>query len=316
MKNLRTFNLLILLLICQNTYRALYPMGGPAAAAGVASVAAVLGTPLRVLLTAISAVRKGCDLYKNFRGCSQDSSSEARTKSSSNELEMQAKKEEAELTTSLSLRVAQQQMIEKALHLLLIIYNPSTHPCNRIKSLFELNCLKFYGYKARVFHEWLSYINRHHFTTDGSLKSFELPANPKHIRELACFLRALAYDKVAYRAAIKKGIECGIPQLKDYLYKQESFWECIKGLDAWKFTGEIIKKMVGFDLTSLNKVEPETIIQRKTNQAFMKVIGHCEDSQFDDANHLIERHRSKHNGNLCKPYELMRRYCNESQTRI
>ena len=64
-----TLSVIPLFFFSLGTYGALYPMGVPQAAVGVASVAAVLGAPLRVLLTAVKAVREGHGIMRSISDC-------------------------------------------------------------------------------------------------------------------------------------------------------------------------------------------------------------------------------------------------------
>ncbi len=319
--------LILLFLISQGTYRALYPMGAPQAAAGVASVAAVLGAPLRVLLTALNAAREGKNILRSINECIHDLMPTEFWDSSSPSIkdpEKTEREDEEKLHNNPSLRATQQQLIEKALNLLLTAYCPSAHPCDRIKSLFAVNRIKVLGFKGRVFRECLATLNRHHFCFDGTLKGYDPSMNnnkqPKRIQELAAFLKTVCSSKEEYLGYLKRGIDLGISFTEQYENDQhENFAEKSEPF-VWKFTAEILRKMTGFDISAFHKVEPAIVLAHKTNRNFLKVIQCCSSEsgqyQFNAAKELIEQHRVKHNGALCRPYEVMKRYYSEAHERL
>ncbi len=262
----------------------LYAMGVPEPALGVASVTAALGAPLKILLTAVEAARQGCEILKSIHDCLSDMTGSSVTTRNINPPRRSYHEEEEKLRKNPALQATEQSRLEKALGLLLTISSPRAHFCERIEALFTLNTMKLLGLNGCTFEKIVRVINSHYFSFDGKIRHTNL--QPVPCTELVGFLRALCPLNENFQAHLKQGLDLGIEGLAD----------C-----------QSIKPPVLNPLAQ-NAVSPFLIISKKTNRYFMKVIHYCKKNEFLAAHELIERHRTRHDGHLCRPYDVMKHY--------
>lgn len=302
--------LILIILIC--THHGLHPMGTPTG--GIAhSVASILGVPLTFFLKTITLAHAGKEAIKSIQECVNSiekiHSTSARMLWQEEEKESQADanrytQEEEKLRAQPSLRAAQERMIAKASELALKVYSPSHTPLVRIQALFGLNRLSLLGYKGKIYRTFISIMNSHYFLSDGTLKNYD-PSKcnnerPHRIHELIAFLKTFCKTKNEYLDLLKMGADLNIATFKERHTKEQ-------GSDSWKEHS--------FDISTNNPVEPETIFANSANGDFLKVISCCESAKYPLAQKLIDRHRNKHSSKiLCRPYEIMKRYCTEAQS--
>ena len=208
--------------------------------------------------------------------------------------------------------------------MLLIAYAPHSHACERMKALFAINRTRIMGYKGRLLHKYLAVINRHHFSFDGGLLGYDPSIHnnkqSKLIHELASILKSMSQSKEDYLEYLKKGMALGISSFAKHFARDEhaSFTPKPENV-MWKITSDFLTTMIGFDISSLHKVEPALVLSHRANRVFMKIMHYCcqkGQRQFIAARELIDQHRAQHKGNLCTAYEIMERYVNQAYDRF
>ncbi len=111
--------------------------------------------------------------------------------------------------------------VDKVINLILTLYSPKAHPCDRMEALLLVNHVHLLGIKKRLFTDFIARSNRHCFTSDGLLKQYDPSSShssePKRVKELIKFLRGICDTQKQYRDYLKLGISQGITQLMDEL---------------------------------------------------------------------------------------------------
>ena len=339
-----SLKLFMLALILSQTERFTRPMGVPQATAGAASVAAVLGTPMAALTNTLKALQAGSAALHTIRNClysvgtARTSADPKKTNESGSlkalsplwesvshallEREKSSLSEQKELNTSKTLRIMQLETMKKAVELMLTAYSPAAHPCDRVESLFALNGIRLLGIPGRRYHEFLSRINKHYFNYDGTLKWYDPTKqncdNPLRVKELISFLNRFCCQKKEYLDYLQEGIKRGITALHEqYDIDVSQAWMPKTEQSMWNYSLGILHRVTGINIASLITIDPYLVCLNKTNRDFIRVINYCvENNDFFSAQQIINKHKTVHNGLLCKNYEIMQQYYIDAYNRF
>ena len=281
---MNSYKYIILFLLISFNQSAL-PVGVPETVASIASAATFLGTPLGLLLKTITLARTGKEVLSGIKKCAQNF---FRARKSAKHVHIKADKsklEDALLAKNTQLRTTQAVLIKQTLGMVLTLCSSWQKPAERLYALISLNRAKLLGSLGKAYRSCLATLNGNYFLEDGSSIHYdeerELPAALAEI--IAHLFRILCRGKDEYAQYIQQGISKGCIQLsrKPY-YKNVSIEK--QGIDQ------------------------SIILANKVNMDFIKVITYCAQKKWNEAHTLLESHRIKHGGTLCKPYCFIKKY--------
>lgn len=192
-----------------------------------------------------------------------------------------AAREDMMITKTPSLRIAHQEAVAHAIKLVITLYSPQEHRYDRMKALFALNALHLLGKKEQLIHQFIARNNRHYFTREGALKSYD-PSHannnePKRIKELITFLRLISTNQKEYYDYLKEGLSKGITELA-WALQPDALKEIKEQGSFWKYASGMFFNITGLDVGAWRKVEPALVCARKSNQDFMTLIALCDNA--------------------------------------
>ncbi len=225
--------------------------------------------------------------------------------------------EETKILKTPLVRIAHKNAVDKVIKLILALYSPIVHRCDRMQALFILNHIHLLGKKERLLTAFIARTNRHYFTKEGLLRRYDPSCTnnkePKRIRELVRFLRLICTTQKEYIDYLQEGLNQGITELTWEL-QEDRIKELKQEGSFWKYTTGMIGQLTGWQVQSWGKVDPALIRSRTANRNFVQLMELCEADNLHDLDVLqqIKALINAHTGNTSA---MMEQYYHDARSR-
>ncbi len=225
----------------------------------------------------------------------------------------QVSTEDEALMRNQELSIAHHFAVDLVVHLVLLMYSPKAHPCERMYSLYLLNTLHLLGSQGLALHRHRARANRFYFDSKGFIKGFD-PAKgnhirPKRIKALIKFLRTICHNRQEYCNYLAIAAEYGITGINKY---RNQPWQGRSSTFGWRYAAGLFKALSSIDVIKIRTVDPTVIFSNTINHDVLQMMILCSQQDIEGAEQLV---KSNHYSPGTTP-KVMERYIKESLKQI
>jgi hypothetical protein len=178
------------------------------------------------------------------------------------------------------LRTAHALALETVIRLIILMVSPSAHPCERMHALYLMNVVHLSGSQRVALERFRDRANRFYFTYEGTLRSYDpskyASQDPKQIKAVDRFMKAISRCKNHYLYCLSQGIEHGITLLQPYRDAAlRETWSTRHVGFGWRYAASLFKDMTSIDVIAMRTVPPEKIFAHACNKDFLALMTYC-----------------------------------------